>query len=61
MMDYPENLLETSGNRPRRFPVGFQIFYLHIFFSKFKIRKPAGNLPETGRQRFPEVYNPSTR
>ena len=53
--------LKTSGNRPRRFPAGFRIFLLIIFFWKKETntyvkdsetcRKPAGNL----HGRFSEV------
>ena len=41
-MDYPE----TSGNRPRRFPVGFPDFLSILFFKFFnyrKVLKPEGN------------------
>ena len=52
---------EISGNRPRRFPAGFQIFLLIEFFlfiidGPHSTNKKFGNLPETsaaGFRRFP--------
>ena len=53
------NLLETSGNQPRKFPAGFRIFIGKVvFFKFFLLIKKSGNLPETDLaafRRFPGV------